>query len=46
MKSALVLAGPHRHPRGCGQYGTTVLMPALVAPSVSYPLRPRARQRQ
>ena len=42
MKSALVFAGPHR-PWGWSQCGTTVLMPALVAPSVSYTRRPRAQ---
>ena len=36
MKSALVFAGPHRPPGGWSQGGTTVLMPTLVAPSVSY----------
>jgi hypothetical protein len=46
MLSALVFAGPHRPPGGWRQGGTAVLMPPLVAPSVSYTRRPRVRQRR
>jgi hypothetical protein len=46
MKSALAFAGPHRHPGGWSQGGTTVLRPALVAPSISYTRRPRVWQRR
>ena len=42
MKSAVTFVGPHLHPGGWRQRGTTVLMPALVAPSISCTRRPRA----
>jgi hypothetical protein len=46
MKAAVVFGGPHRHPGGWRQGGTTVLMLALVAPSIFCTRRPRAWQRR